>query len=80
MFPVTKLLIYIVKVLAKPVLTKIQKKHAQVKYKQSSYSTKFFINLGNYSHRLNIKMNQKILNIKSDDDLFFQPLNEDVAL
>ena len=71
MFPVTKLLIYVVKVLAKPVLTKIQKRHAQIKTKQNGIGTKFFIQIGNLSHRINIKMNQKILNIKSDDDLFF---------
>lgn len=75
-----KLAIYTVKLMAKPFISGIQKRHTLYANKTESIFARCFIKIGQWNHYLNSMLNKRILGVKTDSDMFLQPINREVAL
>ncbi len=79
MFPFYKLFTYSVKTLAKPFASFISAQSKTLINKKSRFAS-VFSSIGNSQNRLEMMLNKRILGIETDMEMFYQALNDDIAI
>jgi hypothetical protein len=79
MLPLFKVFSLIVRVFSRPVVNYIKSIHKS-NFKNLTGISKFLVVLGNKQHRLEVFINRKLMNLKTDSDMFTKPLSAEIAL
>ena len=79
MFPLLKVFSLVVRVFSRPVVNYLKTVHKS-NFKNAGGLSKVLIQLGNRQHKIEVYINRKMMNIKTDSDMFVKPLSPEIAL
>ena len=79
MLPFFKVFSLVTRVFSRPVVNYIKTVHKN-NFKNLTGVSKFLVVLGNKQYRIEVWMNRKLLNLKTDSDMFMKPLSTEIAL
>ena len=80
MIPFFKVFALMTRVFTRPLLMYIKHYHKTNKDLSSSIMARPFITLGNWQYHISIAINQRLLKVETDSDMFVKPLNTEIAL
>lgn len=80
MIPFYKILSLVVRVFAKPIISKTKDYHLRFRSEDHTMMKKFFILLGNRYHRFETKINKDSLKILDEGELYIKPLSNTQAI
>ena len=80
MIPFYKILSLVVRVFAKPIISKTKDYHLGFRSDDHTMMKKFFIICGNSYHRFETKINKDSLKILEEGELYIKPLNPTQAI
>lgn len=79
MLPLFKVFSLVVRVFSRPVVNYLKTIHKS-NYKNIGPVSKFLMSLGNKHHRMEVFINRKMMNLKTDSDMFVKPLSPEISL
>ncbi len=79
MLPLFKVFSLVVRVFSRPVVNYLKTIHKS-NYKNVGPVSKLLMALGNKHHRIEVYMNRKLMNLKTDSDMFVKPLSPEISL
>lgn len=79
MFPVFRFASLAIRLFSRPAIELMKKMHHNTVHEASAFSG-FLIRLGNLQYRVKIKVDKRLMNIRSDEEIFTRPLKKEIAL
>lgn len=79
MLPFFKIFSLGVRIFSRPVVNYVKTLHKN-NFKTIGPISKLFVALGNKQYKLEIFVNRKLMNLKTDSDMFLKPLSTEIAL
>lgn len=79
MLPLFKVFSMIIRVFSRPVVNHIKSIHKS-NFKNVTGVSRYFVILGNKYHRMEVAINKRLMNVKTDTDMFVKPLSPEIAL
>lgn len=79
MLPLFKVFSMIIRVFSRPVVNHIKSIHKS-NFKNVTGVSRYLVMLGNKYHRMEVAINKRLMNVKTDTDMFVKPLSPEIAL